>query len=308
MAQLTTRNTSSSTRLKAGSREPARASKTRLLFVLVGIAAVGLGVFAFIVLRSGDDGGADATPELEHVHGLGVDSGDGVLYAGTHYGLFRIPASGPVTRVANRVQDFMGFTVAEPGRFLASGHPGEGQEGPGSVGLIESTDAGKTWKQMSLEGEADFHSLEFRHGRVYGMNAMTGEFMVSEDLKTWDTRTNLPMADFAVSPDDRDVILATTRDGLARSTDGGRSFRPVDGAPVVLLISWAEDGSVAAVTPDGSVYTAAGETAAWVRRGSLAGQPEAFTAETAGTMYAAAGGRILQSDDGGKSFTVRYGG
>ena len=42
--------------------------------------------------RSSVPGGAD--PGIEHVHGLGVDPADGVLYAATHYGLFRLPEGG----------------------------------------------------------------------------------------------------------------------------------------------------------------------------------------------------------------------
>ena len=104
--------------------------------------------------QSDRDGGASA--EMEHIHGIGVDPEDGAVYAGTHYGLFRI-VDGRATRVADRVQDFMGFTVVGPEHFLASGHPGEGQGGPGSVGLIESDDAGETWQELSLSGEADFY-------------------------------------------------------------------------------------------------------------------------------------------------------
>ena len=45
--------------------------------------------------------------------------------------------------------------------------------------------------------------------------------MVSTDMKTWETRAAVPMADFAVSPTDADTILATTEQGPALSTDGG---------------------------------------------------------------------------------------
>jgi hypothetical protein len=62
--------------------------------------------------------------EVAHLHGLGVDPADGTLYAGTHHGLIRLPDGGEATLVADRVQDFMGFTVAGPQHFLASGHPG----------------------------------------------------------------------------------------------------------------------------------------------------------------------------------------
>ena len=40
-------------------------------------------------------------------------------------------------------------------------HPGESQVGPPSVGLIQSTDGGRSWTGLSLSGEADFHALEY---------------------------------------------------------------------------------------------------------------------------------------------------
>ncbi len=278
----------------------------------MGIGAlVVLGVLAgvvFLVTRGGDEGGPTgaAGAEVAHVHGLGVDPQDGALYAGTHYGLFRLPEDGAVTRVADRVQDFMGFTVVGAGHFLASGHPGEGQDGPSSLGLIETIDGGQTWQPLSLQGEADFHSLEARHDRVYGLNAMTGEFMVSEDKQTWESRSQIPMADFAVSPQDPDVLLATTEQGLARSDDGGSSFAAVTGAPVLLLVSWAEDGTVIGVDPEGVVHASTDGGQSWEQRGQLDAAPHALTAASDDEVFAAVDGAILASADGGRSFTVRY--
>lgn len=278
--------------------------------LLIGIALVVVAVLGYLVLRDGAapetaaETGAGA--ELEHVHGLGVDPGEGILYAGTHYGLFRLPADGQGTRVADRVQDFMGFTVAGPDHFLASGHPGIGQDAPSSLGLIESTDGGRTWRPLSLAGEADFHALEYRHGTVYGLNALTGEFMVSADKTTWETRTRLPMADFAVSPDDPDVIVATTEQGLASSDDGGRNFTLVRGAPLMQLVSWAEDGTLVGAGPEGTVYVRTGDGGTWQRRGVLEGAPEALAAVNLEEIYAAADAAVMVSTDGGREFVVRY--
>lgn len=248
----------------------------------------------------------DESPAMEHIHGLGVDPADGTVFAGTHYGLFRIDSEGRATRVADRVQDFMGFTVAGPHEFLASGHPGEGQSGPGAVGLIESTDAGETWQQLSLSGEADFHALEYQHGKVYGLNAMTGQLLVSSDMKNWQELTSAPIADFAVSPEDADTLVATTQEGLALTTDAGETFDLVEGAPLMVFVGWADDGTLAGVTPEGVVYTSTDPTGRWAVRGSLAGQPEAFTIEAADEMYAAANATVLRSTDGGNTFTALY--
>jgi len=281
---------------------------TRSRWVIVAVAALAVGMLAFLAFRVDDSGESSAVAgaEFEHVHGLGVDPGDETLYAATHYGLFSLGDQGEPILVADRVQDFMGFTIAGSDHFLASGHPGEAQGGPSSLGLIESTDGGQTWESVSLSGEADFHVLEYRHGQVYGMNALTGEFMVSADMKEWETRTNLPMADFAVSPDDPDVILATTEQGLARSDDGGRSFGVVQSAPLMLLTSWAEDGTLVGVGPDGSVYVSTGDGEEWDQHAVLDASPEALAAVSEKEIYVAAGGAVLASTDGGRTFTVRY--
>jgi hypothetical protein len=61
-------------------------------------------------------------PGVVHVHGLGINPRDGALFAATHTGLFVI-GDGTATRVTERFQDTMGFTVVGPDYFLGSGHP-----------------------------------------------------------------------------------------------------------------------------------------------------------------------------------------
>ncbi|GAB3167533.1 hypothetical protein GCM10027059_28590 [Myceligenerans halotolerans] len=271
-------------------------ARTLILLPLALLALAGCGSGG-----AASSGGEDA-PVMEHIHGIDVDPADGTVYAGTHYGLFRVGDDGPEL-VGGHVQDFMGFTAAGPGHFLASGHPGEGQGGPSSVGLIESTDGGESWTEASLGGEADFHALEYRHDRVYGLNAMTGQLLTSDDLETWEELTRTPMADFAVDPRSADVMVATTQDGPARSTDGGRTFEVVPAAPLLVLVTWAEDGTLVGVTPEGVVHTTGDPTGDWTERGRLDGQPEALTAISASQIYAAAGGTVLLSDDEGETFS-----
>lgn len=311
MASSKTRSARSRPQQSATAKRNERTStrmSTRDRIVLLVVALLVILVLGYLAFRDSGSTGTAAGDgaEVEHVHGLGVDPGEDTLYAGTHHGLFRLPETGEGTRVADRVQDFMGFTVAGPDHFLASGHPGEGQDGPSSLGLIESTDGGQTWESLSLAGEADFHALKYRHGHVYGLNALTGEFMVSDDKRTWDVRTNQPMADFAVSPDSPDVVTATTEQGLARSDDGGRTFELLRGAPLLLLVSWAEDGTLVGVGPEGTVYVDSGADGSWQKRASLDASPEAVAAVSEDEIYAAAGGAVLVSNDGGRDFTVRY--
>lgn len=287
---------------------PTNGSRRLVLVAAVAVVTVVM-IGVALVLRGvvGDDTPSAADPvQLEHVHGLGLDPADGSLYAGTHYGLIRIGADGSATRVADRVQDFMGFTVVGPEHYLASGHPGTGQDGPANLGLIESTDGGQSWTTVSLEGEADFHALEARHGLVYGYNA--GYLMVSDDAQSWEQRGALPLADFAVSPSDPDSLVATTEQGLAVSTDGGQSFSLVPSAPPLQLVSWTADSTLVGVAPDGATYVSDDEGKTWQQGGDAGGRPEAMTADDRRVFVALAGGTVVRSTDQGRSYETMYAG
>ena len=293
----------------------------RLIGTSLAAAVLVAGGASYLSTRSAPEQAASSSgslPPVEvetgvvHVHGLGVDPGDGTLYAATHSGLFSLPEQGRATRVANRAQDTMGFSIVGPGEFIGSGHPDyrEDDVRPPLLGLIASDDAGQTWDRLSLHGEADFHALHAAHGQVYGYDSTSATFMVSKDREQWDRRAQLEMADFAVSPTDPETVLATTAQGLARSTDGGRTFTPAAGAPLMVVLTWAPQGQLYGVTPDGTVQRSADGGATWGARGNVAEQPEAITVDVrdgSEVLYVAAARRgILASRDGGRSFTTRY--
>jgi hypothetical protein len=270
--------------------------------VSVVAAVLAIGVLFFLA-RGGTDAVTATGSGMDHVHGLAVDPASGELLAGTHFGAFRVGEDGEIEQFGP-TQDFMGFSVAGPGHYLASGHPGAGQGGPGNLGLIESTDGGKTWETVSLEGKADFHTLEARHGRVFGHSG--GQLMVSEDKKTWDERATIPLIDLAVSPDDPDTILVTTEQGLGISNDGGRSFQAVPNTPTLVLLTWTEDGLLVGLDPNGRVEVSEDVGKTWDQRGTADGQPAALTADGDDVYVATRDGRVVASNDGGKTFEVRY--
>jgi hypothetical protein len=246
-------------------------------------------------------------PGIEHTHGLGVDPADGVLYAATHFGLLRLE-NGRMTRVANRYQDTMGFEVVGPGRFLASGHPDFREDNPPLLGLIESTDAGQSWTPLSLRGKADFHAIESAHGSVYAYDSTSETIMVSDDGRTWDHRSELVILDFAVSPEDRELVVATTAGGPVSSTDGGWTWSPLTGAPALAVLSW--DDELVAVSQEGGVHASGDRGRTWSARGHVGGKPEAMTVaalDSGRSMFVAVADRgILQSRDGGQTFRLFY--
>ena len=246
-----------------------------------------------------------ATPDLAHIHGLGINPADGELYVGSHHGVFRVPEGGEPEQITGRTQDFMGFTITGPDHFLGSGHPGPGErDQPPHVGLIESVDGAQTWRSLSLSGQADFHAIEAKHDRVYGLDSQTGQLLVSSDRQSWDARARGEFIDVAVSPDDAEDLLATTTRGAARSMDGGRTFVPVDSGPALLLIDWSRPDHVLGVAPDGVVYASEDRGARWRVQGQVPGGPSAMTTHGDSEVYVATRDAIHRSRDGGATFGV----
>jgi hypothetical protein len=244
----------------------------------------------------------EADPGLVHIHGLGIDPADGTLYAASHHGLFRVPPTGKPERVTDNRQDTLGFTIVGPRHFLGSGHPAPDTTGPAHLGLIESTDAGQHWTSLSLSGQADFHALEAKHNAVYGYDSQTSQLMVSADHTTWDRRARIALADFAVSPTDPNLVLATTPQGLARSTDGGRTFTPASTSPVLRLVDWPAPNALVAAAPDGSVHVSQDSGLTWTRKGSVPGAPAALMANGPHDLHIATSSGIHTSRDGGATF------
>ena len=279
-------------------------SSTAVATVVAAVAAVLITACAGSEPAGGAAGDVPANdPGLIHVHGLGVDPADGALYAATHTGLFRVE-DGTASRIGP-LHDLMGFTVAGPGRFLASGHPDLRDEEllvdgkPPLLGLVESSD-GTEWEPVSLLGEADFHTLEFAHDTVYGW--FNGQFWVSINGEDWEQRSKVSLHDFAVSPSDANAIVATTPEGLLGSRDGGRSWRSVASEPYA-LVDWTRDGLFGA-SPSGAIAISNDNGATWQRRGSVDGPVEALAATDDALFAAVSGKGILRSDDDGASWDV----
>lgn len=246
-----------------------------------------------------------------HVHGVGVDPADGALFIATHTGLFRTPpGSERATRVGDRWQDTMGFTVTGPGRFLGSGHPDQRDELPPFLGLIESRDAGRTWRPVSLQGQVDFHVLEASGQRIYGHGSdwETREpvFLTSTDAgRSWRSlRSPEPLIALAIDPRDPDRVIASGDRNAYGSSDGGRTWSELR-SPAAGLLAWTT-GGVHLAAEDGRVLRSTDEGRSWQIVGRVDGPPAAFDSGLGGELLLAQhDGTIERSGDGGRSWTVR---
>ena len=115
----------------------------------------------------------------------------------------------------------MGFTIAGPNRFYASGHPGEGTDLPNPVGLIASTDHGRTLETSCPRGVSPTPTRSLPPTGVLGND---GTLLASQDGRQWpDLQLPLPPTALAASPDGR-TVLAATDAGLLLSTDAAQTW------------------------------------------------------------------------------------
>ena len=281
----------------------------------VGAVAVAALVLGVAWLQTRDEGkpagGAAADPGPVHIHGLGINPADQSLFIATHTGMYRVE-DGETTpeRVGDRRQDTMGFTVVGADHFLGSGHPDlrdvQEKGWPSHLGLIESTDAGKTWEPVSLLGEADFHVLRAAGRRVVGFDVTNERLLVSRDGgRTWQERDEPgALIDLAVNPTDTDQVVASTETALYASSNEGRTWRPA--AQAVGLLAWPPGKNLYLVTGEGQIFASGDSGRRWRQAGEVGGEPAAFTSAADGRLYVALhDGTVKVSGDGGRTWSLR---
>jgi hypothetical protein len=276
------------------------------------VALLGAGVLASGCAQPDAPAAEADDPGVVHVHGLAADPEDPtVVLAATHTGLFRVEEDGKAQRVGTGWHDLMGFTVAPDGTFYASGHPDLQTEalrdpiGDPHLGLVRSTDRGRTWEPVSLLGEVDFHALTLADDALIGADATTGRVLASEDGgESWQERSRLPLVALAAHPADPELLVGSSSEGLVRSADGGRTWRQLaDVEPGYLTADEAgfvvaQAQGLIAVSEDGREWRAVG---------TLPGPPEALAGGPAGALLAAATDvGLLRSDDGGRSWQLLH--
>jgi photosystem II stability/assembly factor-like uncharacterized protein len=203
----------------------------------------------------------------------------------------------------------MGFTVTGPNRFLGSGHPDGREDLPPFLGLIRSTDAGRTWEPVSLLGERDFHVLEAMGSRVYGygsdFDSQRASLLVSDDQgHAWQERTPPePLISLAIDPSDATRLVASGERGTYASDDAAKSWRPLGGDPG--LLAWSDTGTLFVVRPDGWVSRSTDAGATWEMAGNIEGQPAAFESAADELFVALHDGTIKRSADSAATWAVR---
>ena len=159
---------------------------------------------------------------MPHTHGLGFSADGSQIIVPAHDG-FRIFADGVWQTPALPVHDYMGYAPTNDG-FYGSGHPGPASQLVNPLGLVKSTDGGKTLDHLGFEGESDFHLMGVGYAShvIYVVNPapnaklQVGLFYSVDDGQQWQQSAarglTVPPTQIAVHPcEAATVALATER-------------------------------------------------------------------------------------------------
>jgi hypothetical protein len=245
---------------------------------------------------------------------LAVDPENGTVFLGTGLGLFRVNADGGgQERIVGelRTPDGSGEVSSNlvirfggRGELVGSGHPEGAGSLPENLGLMRSTDGGRTWETVSELGESDYHVLQVAGERVVGVKVEAADIRVSRDGgRTFETRTP-PAAPVDVAFDARDParMVVSTEQGVFTSRDEGRSWRQRDTAADSQL-AWATPDALYRADAGGAIKVSADGGESWQDRGTVDSTVNELAVDDGGALYASvAGGEVRRSTDGGASW------
>jgi photosystem II stability/assembly factor-like uncharacterized protein len=243
---------------------------------------------------------------IEHIHALAVNPADGVLVVATHRGVYRLVDPGPrLDRLSADPFDAIGFAVAAPNLFFSSGHPPEGRNDlPQDLGLLHTTDGGRSWEGLSLNGAATFQVIRAVGTTVYGYDAASQLLLLSRDGGvTWSARpTPVVFGDLVFDPADSDSLLATAANGLYRSPDTGDTWRRV--GSVRGYLTWPDVERLYVLATNGILRRSGDGGATFRRIGDVGGVPTALATGGERELFAAVEGpAIMHSSDGGATWS-----
>lgn len=258
-----------------------------------------LGIVAGLLLfgSSAAMGSGQSIGTVSHIHSVRA-FGDQVVL-GTHEGLFRYVDAKTVQSMGPENFDIMGLAVFGK-KLYASGHPGPGSKLPEPVGLLLSTDGGKSWNKLGLQGEVDFHLLESAGSDMYGVDSGSGNLLYSNNAgKKWVSRGKNVVSDIAINPEKVGSALALREGKLISTQKSFVKIRAIDSTLTFTSLDWIS-GSLLA-TSGKSLYRSSDLGMTW---GKLSDFPESVSTVTQSSKIIAvvAGNSIFRSTDGGKTF------
>ncbi len=236
---------------------------------------------------------------LSHIHNVEVY--EKKILLGTHAGLYEYLDPKTVSNMSQEVFDVMGLSI-DGKKIYASGHPGPGSKLPQPVGLLLSLDAGKTWKQVALQGKVDFHQLETLGAQLYGADSQSGNLMYSKDFgKRWVTLGKNTFSDIAISPSRKRMALAIRDGQLIQTQDNFLSVKEVKVSQRFSQLEWNQKQLIASAGND--LYESVNQGKSWKKIYAFKA-PIGVLAHSPELLVAVIGDQVWKSSDKGRGFTL----
>ncbi|MDX8344306.1 F510_1955 family glycosylhydrolase [Rossellomorea sp. YZS02] len=201
---------------------------------------------------------------IDHIHGMGYPNNKGELVIATHDGLMKYKDS-TWYETNSEKHDYMGFQPYKDG-FYSSGHPEEGSKLKNPLGLVKSTDGGKSLDKLAFYGETDFHYLGagYQSKALYAINQESNSEMDTGLYRSMDEGENWKKADMkgfdstsigniAVHPSKKEMLAISSKDGVFVSQDGGDSFTKVENTQTTTSIYLTEKTGLFASIEKGKI-------------------------------------------------------
>jgi photosystem II stability/assembly factor-like uncharacterized protein len=262
----------------------------KVIIVLVGWVVLGS---SYSANASGESIGS-----ISHIHNVKV-MGKTILL-GTHEGLYILKGENSVSRVGEENLDLMGLSI-NGNRIYGSGHPGAGSRLPNPVGLLVSTDAGKSWKKVSLQGKVDFHLLESAGKELYGADSQSGNLLYSTDAgSSWSNLGKNLFSEVAINPMKRGEALAIRKGALVWTTNSFKDEKIVSTKLAFTQIEWSRKTLIA--SSGSKIFTSVDQGRTWKTRFTF--DKEVGTiAQSSELLVVITGSKVWKSKDQGKTFT-----
>lgn len=189
----------------------------------------------------------------QHGHGLSFSTDGATLLAPSHAGLAAYK-DGEWWEVPGPAQGFSGFSVAERAIY-SSGHGADSATPGTGAGLLRSTDGGRTWQALALQGDADFPIIAagYGSGAIYVLNVQpnramprAGLFATHDEGRSWREVRGRGLEGeihgMAAHPLRAEVLAVATGRGLYLSRDGADSLQRLDGREPATAVTFDHDG------------------------------------------------------------------
>jgi photosystem II stability/assembly factor-like uncharacterized protein len=182
----------------------------------------------------------------------------------------------------------------------------------GHPGLRRSTDGGRTFQPAGGElSSTDVHALGGSGGVLYAASPSQGLLASTDDGQSWQVRSETAgrsfMGAMLVDPQDPQHVFAPDmRAGVVETTDGGRTWRPLDSPGMAMSVTALDgDPTRLIVAGDGQAATSTDGGRTW-RPLDVPEQTMVLTAGQNGVLFAAAldgtTAKVSKSTDGGNTW------